>query len=963
MPLDGSKLRAIEFGLTALGERLEGLERARTHRSDEFAEHKHPRGPDGKFTSGSGGSAVKQAAHKYIQGLLSKGNKPKQQGFTKHLLEQGFPAKAVAAAVEEEFGEEKPHAYVKGIHGKFKKLISDFPALNHEEWAEKYHGEPEAAGVSPSPSAPAAEQPPAAEPAQAPAASPAQAKGQLSPATKSIYQKNIDGWQHSISAGDDELQNKFSEVMDAQFESDPVKKQEMIAALKPLGLLSGSDHADSMNEFIAGIKEDAGFGAGEGNSAPAEQPAPSSPSKEVPPIPESLNKGQVKLAYDFVSGDKPFPEHYKDKYQSIFSYLEQAQDNYNPGEPQHEYLQKLIDHESSKGTATDPERVLPPKPASGAMPEPPAGLGTGDIIKKVALGQFPSSGQSPAEQLQGLIDSSSSSQEEKAYAQKLLDHLNGETSAPGPASSAATAPSANPHANGLQPPSYDTSNIKNSTQKDLGGYAYKYLSGKLKPHTGSSISMLQDQLNKAKDPKVKEYVKGLIDAVESGSVKLPHYEIDSVPETSAKITKAFCQKAFNCAQLPHISQTEKIDGLISLRGKATDSADDYINGLIKTIKINKANAEYVPPNAGPVAPGHKLSAETHKELAENAKHWDKVGPSLKPAVDEKHNELKAALAHPTAAAQKNAIAALKPIENPSGMGQKSMNSFIAKVQNEYGVAPQPVTTAPTASPTPAQQAKAQTNVAAALKKAPHKVIKHINELEDHTGAMVQAKHVAETSKILGDHYHKVTAAYGNSQDAMAPAVDKAMTAYWKDIDKTWDAPTKDAIYAYQNGHSGSINKYFREGPNAVDESTKTKVAKMQKALESSFVPADTPAWRGLNCKFEELTGFADPSDSVGRCFEHKNFASISRRKQTSLNFGSNVLMKMTIPAGTPGLVVGGQTDGDGGKHSEKEIILGPYSMWRIDKYEKGAQGANHLIHVTYLGERTDGKHDMTTKDN
>jgi len=405
----------------------------------------------------------------------------------------------------------------------------------------------------------------------------------------------------------------------------------------------------------------------------------------------------------------------------------------------------------------------------------------------------------------------------------------------------------------------------------------------------------------------------------------------------------------------------KLQALAKLEENASGSAkgaNAYVNQLFKHV-----NDEFVAAGPTPIAdpqvgPAHKLHPDNVKALAELEKHWTNVGEKLKPAVDAKHDELMNALQKPTEQAQKAAVAALTPIENPSGMGQKSMNEFLAKVKNDYGVAPQPTTNLPHGSPDPAQQKAAQAAVYAAVKAAPHKSINHINEYEDAHGNTVASRQIAKTKDILGDHYAKVTAAYGGSGNGMAEPVSKAMTAYWQDIDKTWSNDQKKSIYSYQDGGYGEINRYLLSG-GTKSTHAKEKVEHMKKALETSFIPADTPVYRGLNCDLKALTGFDDPTQAIGRCFEHRNFASVSRNRQTSLGFGDNVLMKMTMPAGTPGLVVGGQSAGDGGNHHEKEIILGPRSMWRIDKYEKGGEGAQHLIHCTYLGERTDEMTDVS----
>jgi hypothetical protein len=96
-----------------------------------------------------------------------------------------------------------------------------------------------------------------------------------------------------------------------------------------------------------------------------------------------------------------------------------------------------------------------------------------------------------------------------------------------------------------------------------------------------------------------------------------------------------------------------------------------------------------------------------------------------------------------------------------------------------------------------------------------------------------------------------------------------------------------------------------------------------------------------------LTGFADPTHAVDRCFEHKNFASVSRAIDKSKAFaGGSILLKFTIPAGTRAMVMPKQS-------WEKEILMGTNGVFKVDKVVNGeAHGVKHIVHCTYLGTKT-----------
>ena len=104
---------------------------------------------------------------------------------------------------------------------------------------------------------------------------------------------------------------------------------------------------------------------------------------------------------------------------------------------------------------------------------------------------------------------------------------------------------------------------------------------------------------------------------------------------------------------------------------------------------------------------------------------------------------------------------------------------------------------------------------------------------------------------------------------------------------------------------------------------------------------------------KDLSGFDDLKESEGRVFEHKNYASISREKSVSETFANwksnhspSVMLKMTVPAGAKGVVLGAQSSG------EKEIVLPRRCSFRIDSVEKKSD-KKWICHVTYVGVRED----------
>jgi hypothetical protein len=345
-----------------------------------------------------------------------------------------------------------------------------------------------------------------------------------------------------------------------------------------------------------------------------------------------------------------------------------------------------------------------------------------------------------------------------------------------------------------------------------------------------------------------------------------------------------------------------------------------------------------PPPVAKVQPGHKASDKA-KQIKKNVlDNLSYVLPANKPAVVAKMAEIDQALAHDTHEAQVSALAKISSFPSDQGMAKTAVNNYLAQLKDDYG----------TSGPGPT---KKQTAIEAKLSQAPAKKSKHFYELENAEGKEVSAKLACDTSKIQAGYYAKVTAAYeGDLKNSMNYQVDTTMEDYAEHLkSKVLTSKQKQALSYYQDGVYKTINKALNTSSkhSPPDEETLGYINEIKAAFEHSFVPADTPVYRGVHATLKDLTGFDDPAQAVGRCFEHKNFASVSRRRETSLNFGSQTLLKFTLPAGTPGIVMGGQNGG------EREIVLNASSMFRIDKVEQNAEGAKTLVHVTYLGVRED----------
>ena len=360
-----------------------------------------------------------------------------------------------------------------------------------------------------------------------------------------------------------------------------------------------------------------------------------------------------------------------------------------------------------------------------------------------------------------------------------------------------------------------------------------------------------------------------------------------------------------------------------------------------------------PPPPPPKAAKGELVGTSTKEFHDQLKsYWPSTLPENLTAVKEQDEKIEVALSLDTVEEQKAALAAIEPFgEGSLGMAKKAMDSYLAKVKVDYGVSaeqsgPAKGKTKAAAEPTPKQTVAAKAITALAPRRS-NTESWHV----DADGKEVRAVLKINTKEIAHDGYAKVTAAYNGSPDnSLSHHVDSAMSAYAAPVWETFTGPQHSAISSYKGSGYTAINNAMLAGTVDKNPEIKKKVNAISAAMKTSRLPADTPVYRGVRCDLKTFTGFDNPEDCIGKCFEHKNFASVSRRLETSQKFGTKVMMKMTLPAGMPAIVLAGG-DQSGG---EREIILDAKSIFRIDKVEKTHyQDESYMLHVVYLGRRED----------
>jgi hypothetical protein len=359
----------------------------------------------------------------------------------------------------------------------------------------------------------------------------------------------------------------------------------------------------------------------------------------------------------------------------------------------------------------------------------------------------------------------------------------------------------------------------------------------------------------------------------------------------------------------------------------SDPGKKAFNELLTHVKAMKK----APPPKKTVSPDTKAAGEKIEAAIPN------MLPHNKLAVEQKMQQIKDALNSDN---PEKAVAEIAAFPEHGGMGKDSVNKYLESVKKDLGAE----------KPKAASKAKIEAAYKA-IKEAPAPAaLDHKTKLENAEGKKVIAHLVADTDHILGDHYAKVTAAYaGDPANSMSHEVGVATEAYASAIRAKMSDDQINALNDYQDGVYKTLNAAMN-GQASHSPSSKKCLDGLREAFKHEFsvIPADTPAFRGINATIKDISGFDDEKKAIGRCFLHKNFASISRRSETSAGFAhGHTIMKFTIPAGTKAITMPGQIN------SERETVLNEASMWRIDKITHNEYGCKNVVHCTFIGYKVE----------
>ena len=191
-------------------------------------------------------------------------------------------------------------------------------------------------------------------------------------------------------------------------------------------------------------------------------------------------------------------------------------------------------------------------------------------------------------------------------------------------------------------------------------------------------------------------------------------------------------------------------------------------------------------------------------------------------------------------------------------------------------------------------------------------------------------------------------------DALAAEDYKALHADWKDSEAKWrselGAGMSKAIGSYQGSGFDDINTALRSGDpvvGALSVTTKnlTKAINLAEPLDRDYV-----AWRGFS--YPEMA--QDPARFIGTVYKDEGFVSTSLEPATSLSFTSSnpdkgVLMRISIPAGTPApYLMGGGTNGTSAW--EYELLLNRGAQFQITNAYKTQDGYS-VVEAIYQGSK------------
>lgn len=1035
MKFDADKIDLALAGVVLLDDRLAEIERRQTHRSDDFNGAKHPRGPDGKFVSGSGSAHVAAAVNDYESSL--KGKKGNKGGLIQYMLKaKSYTKDEIFEAASEAYGLQPEHkSHINWYLQDLKKKGADVGVATESQAPVKAV---EIDTLLPEGATPMMELL-KIDFDQAPPEQFLKDYGSVSYSTESSNEyltKLVEATKAKLGQAPTKVESKFKPEVAKTAEIDtslPENATMLMEMLKedfdqapPEQFLksyenvnytaeSNNEHlnktGEATNEYLAKLVEatKAKFGQAPAKLEPevakaaeltdeqkntAAAVAKMDPHKAV----EMLNNVLATSSPDFKG--KEFLEGLKAEAESKIAAQE-------PGkEPELTAIQKET---AKQVVAMDPAEAI--EKIDQALANPGHGTADkaflqklkGDIESKVAgpkkdVTEHLAKVEELSKEAQDFNPNGISSKKLAALEQALKseDPAKGlESIVPinNPASplqekvnaAIAAAKAAHPVAKAEESENdtkdFDTMNAIASgntplNQKIINLNTFKNHQG-TSPKVKAQAIALQDKLQAeaveadkqaalAAGPKAETPAPpmGGLDIYKKVAIKKILAKAEGLKNAKVKNKAFMISKA-----LEHSTLEQQAKALHGISDWSSDQSAT-MKALLDNFKVIKTSyAKHLPENGGgtlpastaqqpkapepvkptPAAHGHKLSEAAKASYASNKAGWANALPANQPTLNEADAGLQAALAHPSAEAQLAAVKALSSIPNPTGQAQKSFNEHLAKVKADYGISvPQTTSSLPSGPSADIQQAIYQVAKGVTPKK-----IKSWQEYHDSKDNPVGANLHVDTSRVPGDYYAKVTSAYGdNSEDAMTQAVDVAMTHYANDTYPKLESNERDALTSYQGSGSTSINNLLLKGGS----NAKTKA--IDAALKKSFIPADTPLYRGLRCSLKDLTGFDDPGKSVGRCFEHKNFASASRSLDTAKAFagyyhGNNsadhVLLKFTMPAGTNGIVMPKQD-------WEREIVLDRNIMFKVDKVEQNPVGggkAKHIIHCTYLGKRDD----------
>jgi hypothetical protein len=347
----------------------------------------------------------------------------------------------------------------------------------------------------------------------------------------------------------------------------------------------------------------------------------------------------------------------------------------------------------------------------------------------------------------------------------------------------------------------------------------------------------------------------------------------------------------------------------------------------KTEKFKDAAYKYLPSNI--------FSA-----MKPTLDHFENLTAENKPKVESKLMEVLTAFAENEGSDTDTndiytALMKIDPIAG-SGMSVNAVNTMLVGVKADYASKANVTGYAPTS--------EAEKKVYSKLSKVAHYATDSGAVAEDHEGKDIKARLKTSTKAIPGDYYAKVSSAYnGKKNVGDTPHVGSAMQDYGNEVWNTFDEEQRGSLDLYKGSGYMSINQALlsENFDEYASSGVKSRIKNIDAAMAKSVVPADTPVFRGMTATLKDLTGFDDPDEAVGRAFEHKNYASVSRNIEVSKNFGSTTMLRFTIPAGANGIVLGSQSAG------EKEIVLPRRGVFRVDKV------TGNMVDVTYLGVRED----------